>query len=225
MKNLTDYIAEAYEYNYNISNVPKYTSTGTDKVDIKNKTNNKTNYTVQPKNKDELMYIITSTFKIKQYDLNFIDTSKITDMSELFININHNFDVSKWDVSNVTNMSAMFYCCYDFICDLSKWNVSSVTNMHSLFRRCNKFTGKGLENWDISNVTTMSGMFNKCDNFNCDLSKWNVSNVENMSYMFNKCYKFEGKGLENWDVSNLKRRQNMFNECTKLTCDLSSWQY
>ena len=43
--------------------------------------------------------------------------------------------------------------------------------------------------------------------------------------MFNKCYKFEGKGLENWDVSNLKRRQNMFNECTKLTCDLSSWQY
>ena len=97
--------------------------------------------------------------------------------------------------------------------------------MYSLFRRCNKFTGKGLENWDVSNVTTMSGMFNKCDNFNCDLSKWNISNVENMSYMFNKCYKFEGKGLENWDVSNLKRWQNMFNECTKLTCDLSSWQY
>ena len=36
MKNLTDYIAEAYEYNYNISNVPKYTSTGTDKVGINN---------------------------------------------------------------------------------------------------------------------------------------------------------------------------------------------
>ena len=60
MKNLTDYIAEAYEYNYNISNVPKYTSTGTDKVGINktnNKINNKTNYTVQPKNKNELMYI------------------------------------------------------------------------------------------------------------------------------------------------------------------------
>ena len=49
MKNLTDYIAEAYEYNYNISNVPKYTSTGTDNVSI-NKANNmiinKTNDTV-----------------------------------------------------------------------------------------------------------------------------------------------------------------------------------
>ena len=163
MKNLTDYIAEAYEYNYNISNVPKYTSTGTDKVDIKNKTNNKTNYTVQPKNKDELMYIITSTFKIKQYDLNFIDTSKITDMSELFININHNFDVSKWDVSNVTNMSQMFYYCKNFDCDLSNWDVSNVKDMYALFRKCNKVTGKGLENWDVSKVTDMRYMFNDCD--------------------------------------------------------------
>ena len=163
MKNLTDYIAEAYEYNYNISNVPKYTSTGTDKVDIKNKTNNKTNYTVQPKNKDELMYIITSTFKIKQSDLNFIDTSKITDMSELFININHNFDVSKWDVSNVTNMSQMFYYCKNFDCDLSNWDVSNVKDMYALFRKCNKVTGKGLENWDVSKVTDMRYMFNDCD--------------------------------------------------------------
>ena len=166
MKNLTDYIAEAYEYNYNISNVPKYTSTGTDKVDIKNKTNNKTNYTVQPKNKDELSDIITNAFKNKQYDLNFIDTSKITDMSELFININHNFDVSKWDVSNVTNMSQMFYYCKNFDCDLS--------------------------NWDVSNVKDMSYMFTYCFKFNCDLSNWDVSNVTNMKHLFNGCSIFIG---------------------------------
>ena len=70
---------------------------------------------VQPKNKVQLKSLIDHAFKHNIYDLNFIDTSKITDMSELFININHNFDVSKWDVSNVTNMSAMFYCCYDFV--------------------------------------------------------------------------------------------------------------
>ena len=195
MKNLTDYIAEAYEYNYNISNVPKYTSTGTDKVDIKNKTNNKTNYTVQPKNKDELMYIITSTFKIKQYDLNFIDTSKITDMSELFININHNFDVSKWDVSNVTNMSQMFYYCKNFDCDLS--------------------------NWDVSNVKDMSYMFTYCFKFNCDLSNWDVSNVTNMKHLFNGCSIFIGKGLENWDVSKVTDMRYMFNDCDILT--IPSW--
>ena len=179
---------------------------------------------VQPKNKAQLKSLIEYAFNHNIYDLNFIDTSKITDMSWLFGCIGCNFDISNWDVSNVTNMTAIFYYCEFFDCDLSNWDVSNVTNMHALFCECNKFRGKGLEHWNVSNVTNMAGMFVGCDNFNCDLSKWNVSNVENMSYMFNKCYKFEGKGLENWDVSNLKRWENMFNECTKLTCDLSSWQ-
>ena len=189
MKNLTDYIAEAYEYNYNISNVPKYTSTGTDKVDIKNKTNNKTNYTVQPKNKDELSDIITNAFKNKQYDLNFIDTSKITDMAWLFDNVNHNFDISYWDVSNVTNMEFMFYYCNNFDCDLSNWDVSNVTNMRHTFYKCNMFTGKGLENWDVSKVEDMSYMFVNCKKFNCDLSDWDVSNITCWKNMFSGCDK------------------------------------
>ena len=47
--------------------------------------------TVQPKNKSELMKIIKDTIKREgnNCDLNFIDTSKITDMSELFFGINY----------------------------------------------------------------------------------------------------------------------------------------
>ena len=200
MKNLTDYITEAYEYNYNISNVPKYTSTGTDKVGINktnNKINNKTNYTVQPKNKNELSDIITNAFKNKQYDLNFIDTSKITDMSWLFEHIVYDFDISNWDVSNVINMYGMLYKCKTLNCDLS--------------------------NWDVSNVKDMSNMFVECYNFNTDLSNWNVSNVTNMESMFFDCYKFTGKGLENWDVSNVTDMSHMFNGCENFDCDLSKW--
>ena len=188
MKNLADYITEAYKYNYNINNVPKYTSTGTDKV---GKANNKTNYTVQPKNKNELSDIITNAFKIKQYDLNFIDTSKITDMSNLFEDIRHNFDVSKWDVSNVTNMNHMFYYCKNFDCDLS--------------------------NWDVSNVTTMKYMFACCEKFNCDLSNWNVSNVTNMSHMFFYCENFSINCFKSWDVSNVLDMRGMFYRCNRLT--------
>ena len=53
--------------------------------------------TVQPKTKNELKDIIKATIKEKgnKADLNFIDTSKITDMSYIFYNINFNGDISK----------------------------------------------------------------------------------------------------------------------------------
>ena len=90
---------------------------------------------VQPKNKDELSDIITNAFKNKQYDLNFIDTSEITDMSWLFENVKHNFDVSDWDVSNVTDMSYMF-AQSEFNGDISSWDVSNVKDKDDMFHSC-----------------------------------------------------------------------------------------
>ena len=98
---------------------------------------------VQPKTKEQLKQLINYAFKHDIYDLNFIDTSKITDMSWLFENVKHNFDISSWDVSNVTDMANMFYYCVNFNCDLS--------------------------GWDVSNATTMKYMFACCEKFNCDL--------------------------------------------------------
>ena len=78
---------------------------------------------VQPKTKEQLKQLINYAFKHDIYDLNFIDTSKITDMSWLFENVKHNFDISSWDVSNVKDMSYVFQFCYDLDCDLSSWDV------------------------------------------------------------------------------------------------------
>jgi len=41
-------------------------------------------------------------------DLNWIDTSKVTNMDSLFMGSEFNGDISMWNVSNVTNMDRMF---------------------------------------------------------------------------------------------------------------------
>ena len=64
---------------------------------------------VQPKNKAQLKSLIEYAFNHNIYDLNFIDTSKITDMSNLFMNCEYDIGVSNWDVSNVTNTAGMFF--------------------------------------------------------------------------------------------------------------------
>ena len=60
-------------------------------------------YSCQPKNKYELKKIITDRISKEGFkcDLNDIDTSLIDDMSGLFIRLDFNGDISKWNVSNV----------------------------------------------------------------------------------------------------------------------------
>jgi surface protein len=40
-----------------------------------------------------------------------------------------NDDISKWNVSNVTDMSFMFRGTDQFDCDISKWDLSNVTEI------------------------------------------------------------------------------------------------
>src|SRR5574344_1117305 len=94
---------------------------------------NKHNYF--PQTKEELQNIIN--IRIEQegnkVDLNDIDVSNITDMSDLFEYTDFNGDISNWDVSNVTNMYKMFWVCPKFNGDISDWDVSNVTNMAGMF--------------------------------------------------------------------------------------------
>ena len=127
----------------------------------KNKSSN--NYNYFPETKKELQDIILKRIKEEgnEVDLNDIDVSNITDMSNLFENTNFNGDISAWDVSNVTDMKGMFWGCMNFNSDISTW--------------------------DVSNVENMSYMFAGCKVFNQDLSKWDVSNVKEHYFIFSVC--------------------------------------
>ncbi|MEI0685825.1 BspA family leucine-rich repeat surface protein [Brachyspira pilosicoli] len=183
----------------------------------------------KPKTKQELEKLVY-TDGIKLYD---IDTSLITDMSELFYKSSRkDFEgIEDWDVSNVEDMSYMFaYMSYDsfesrskakFNRNLNNWNVSKVKHMSFMFYYCNDFN-QPLDKWDVSNVEDMFRMFDNCKKFNQPLNNWNVSNVTNMSGMFQVAESFN-QPLDKWDVSNVTTMRAMFNYAKAFNQDISDW--
>ena len=177
---------------------------------------------VVAKNKEDLQKIVKAA--IKKYgancDLNFIDVSKVTDMSDLFndrgILSKFNGDISKWNVSKVEDMSSMFFQS-QFNGDISQWDVSNVTSMFAMFNgSC--FNGD-ISQWDVSNVTIMWGMFARSQ-FNGDISKWDVSKVQDMTYTFSSS-QFNGD-ISQWNVSNVSLMVEMFAK-SQFTGDISKW--
>lgn len=158
-----------------------------------------------------------SNFKTLKINLSNADTTKVTDMSNMFadcimltsLNISGfnttnvtnmalmfcgcykltSLDVSKFNTAKVTNMNGMFYnCCNLKSLDLSSFNTAKVTNMQEMFQCCSALTSLNLSSFNTANVTTMEGMFEYCHNLtSLDLTKFNTAKVVNTCCMFFCC--------------------------------------
>ena len=80
-----------------------------------------------------------------------IDTSLITDMSNLFYESSRkDFEgIECWNVSNVENMSYMFCDAVNFNSNINNWNVSNVEDMFRMFDNCKKFN-QPLNDWNVT---------------------------------------------------------------------------
>ena len=87
---------------------------------------------------DGSIYTIVSENQLRQMvdneeDVRFVVTSKITNFSRLFQLKGNPSGVSRWDVSNATDMSFMFAGYSGLNIDISNWDVSNATNMKAMF--------------------------------------------------------------------------------------------
>lgn len=164
----------------------------------------------KPKYKPKSKKMLKKLVEDESVYLGDIDTSAITDMSELFKDSKRvDFSgIEYWDVSNVTNMYCMFYGAEHFNQPLSSWNVSKVTDMSDMFAYAKSFN-QPLDSWNVSKVTTMRNMFQNARHFNQPIGAWNVESVTDMSFMFYGAEKF-CQVLDNWNVCNVTSMYYMF---------------
>ena len=168
--------------------------------------------------------------KRKYLEIQLKEVKTITNMSHMFCRgveeIDGMFvtsipDISKWDTSNVFDMSYLFCCCENlkFLPDISSWNTTNVKKMSNMISYCGKLESlPDISKWDTRNVIDMSHMF--ANNWNIksfpDISKWNTSKVETIDHMFTRCGIDKMPDISKWDTSNVKDMSYMFSYCKNM---------
>ena len=142
--------------------------------------------------------------------LKSLDTSKVTNMDNMFYQCENLTSIPQLDTSKVTNMSSMFYYCTR-LTTIPQIDTSKVTNMDSMFCHCQNLTT--IPQLDTSKVTNMPYMFLHCYNLT-SIPLLDTSNVTNMQSMFNMCSNLTS--IPQLDTSKVTDMSYMFYSCSKL---------
>ena len=165
-------------------------------------------------------YLLSRTHLVSS-DLSSMDTSKMTNMSQLFgtCPLLTTAKISNFDTSNVRSMFAMFDACYKLTSiDISSFDTGKVTDMSWMFNGCQVLASLDVSRFDTSNVIRMNNMFAGCLVLtSLNVSNFNTSNVVSMESMFRSCRSLKSLDLSSFDTGKVTNMSKMFNECTGLT--------
>ena len=155
-----------------------------------------------------------ATSSLTTLNLSNFDTSKVTNMSNMFAYMRHltALNLSNFNTSQVTDMGYMFEDMSNLTTlNLSSFDTSKVTNMGAMFEGMSGLTTLNLSNFDTPRVTDMGVMFSGMSNLTTlDLSHFNTSQVANMEYMFAGMSNLTTLDLSNFDTSQVTSVGYMF---------------
>jgi surface protein len=144
-----------------------------------------------------------------------------------------NQNISGWNVSNVTNMSSMFFQASNFnngdATNIESkpltWSAPKCTTFASMFQSATKFNQSLPNLVDTSGVVscTLASMFNGATIFNQNIGGWNTVNVTSMINMFTTATAFN-QPIGNWDVSNVTNMFQMFFDTNSFNQNISLWK-
>ncbi|RMC40793.1 BspA family leucine-rich repeat surface protein [Lactobacillus sp. ESL0236] len=136
--------------------------------------------------------------------LNLVDTTAITDMSDMFNNCRNltSLKIQSFNTAQVTNMGGMFNGCESLAkLDLASFNTAQVKNMRWMFHNCYSLKQLDLSHFDTSNTETMEIMFNSCKSLTkLDLSNFNTAKVTSMMAMFDNCASLVELNIRNFNT-------------------------
>ena len=136
------------------------------------------NKDIKNEEEDNLIILNKNDAKGKKIILKVIN--KMKDMNEIIKK--NKFDLLKWNIDNVSNISGLFYDCSSLssLPDISKWNTNNVTDISYLFYGCSSLSSlPDISKWNINNVKNISGLFYDCSSLSSltDISKWNTNKL------------------------------------------------
>ena len=171
-----------------------------------------------PADSSQLFYNLS---KLTTLDMSVFNTSNVTNMSAMFSNCSAltSLNVSGFNTSNVTGMRSMFNGCSALTSlDVSGFNTSNVTYMYSMFYNCSALTSLDLSNFDTSKVTNMGIMFYNCKALTrINVSNFDTSKVTYMRAMFSNCSALTSLDVSGFNTSNVTNMNSMFRDCSALT--------
>ena len=123
-------------------------------------------------------------------------------------------DLSKFDSSEITDMSEMFYSCSKLKnINFGNFNTAQVQNMDNMFYDCILLTSLDLSSFKTYNVNSMEGMFYNTESLiSLDLKNFDTTKVSNMKNMFLNCNSLIYINLISFNNIEVVNLENIFSE-------------